>query len=132
MDKRQALAKFLEIEETEIDEENEDTFTIGRNEYLVLTDDEADQKAKEYILSSVWAFNASFLLGHMPNGMSEEMLKIVHEKKSEDCNDQFLELIEDKKHFVEDAISADGRGHFISQYDGEENEQDEFFIYRIN
>jgi hypothetical protein len=34
--------------------------------------------------------------------------------------------------FVEEAVSADGRGHFLSSYDGEENEQDGFYIYRIN
>lgn len=29
-------------------------------------------------------------------------------------------------------INADGRGHFISYYDGNENEQNGFFIYRLN
>jgi hypothetical protein len=41
-------------------------------------------------------------------------------------------LIEDMDHFVSDAICADGRGHFLSQYDGEENEEGEFYIYRTN
>lgn len=34
------------------------------------------------------------------------------------------------------AIRADGRGHFMSSYDGEENEEivegETFYIYRIN
>ena len=34
--------------------------------------------------------------------------------------------------FIEDAISSDGRGHFLSPYDGEENEEGDYFIYRIN
>ena len=32
--------------------------------------------------------------------------------------------------FVDDAIDTDGRGHFISSYDGEEVEAEEYFIYR--
>ena len=34
--------------------------------------------------------------------------------------------------FVQHAIAADGRGHFLSSYDGEENEAGEFFVYRTN
>ena len=32
--------------------------------YMVLTDEEADEKVKEYIKDSVWAFNSSFLSSH--------------------------------------------------------------------
>lgn len=38
----------------------------------------------------------------------------------------------DIDYMTEEAIQADGRGHFISSYDGVEIEQDGFFIYRIN
>ena len=38
--------------------------------------------------------------------------------------------------FVEAAISADGRGHFLARYDSEEREFNNgrmtFYIYRIN
>jgi ferredoxin len=37
-----------------------------------------------------------------------------------------------KEDNVEDAIDADGRGNFISHYDGVENEQDGFYIYRVD
>ena len=30
--------------------------------YMVLTDEEADEKVKEYIRDSVWAFNSSFFI----------------------------------------------------------------------
>ena len=33
---------------------------------------------------------------------------------------------------IEEAIAVDGCGHFIATYDGEENEMDEYFIYRLN
>ena len=32
--------------------------------------------------------------------------------------------------FVDDAIDMDGRGPFISSYDGEEVEAEEYFIYK--
>ncbi len=53
----------------------------------------------------------------------------------ERSNDAVLSLVERTcglDDFVEDAVSADGRGHFLSHYDGEENEQGEYFIYRLN
>lgn len=43
------------IEVEEYDEENYD------NKYIVLTDEEADEKARESITESLWAFNPSFL-----------------------------------------------------------------------
>jgi hypothetical protein len=132
MTKAEALAKYLEVELTDIEEgHDDDTFECGRKEYLVLTDDEADEKAKEYILDSVWAFRPEFLMAHMPEGVTEDLIKAVQEK-CESANPMLLKLIEDQDHFVSDAIAADGRGHFLNTYDGEENESGEFFIYRMN
>ena len=65
-----------------------------------------------------------------------EALEAMQSQKCEGANDAILALIEKTdgglEGFVEDAISADGRGHFLSSYDGEENEEGDFFIYRIN
>ena len=33
---------------------------------------------------------------------------------------------------INEAIEVDGCGHFIATYDGEENEMDGYFIYRLN
>lgn len=105
------------------------------NDYLVLTDSEADEKAKEYILDSVWAFNPSFLAGE--TGIDEEVFTAIQANdRCESNNSAILRLIDDEDSFVESAISADGRGHFISSYDGNENEEnvfgDTYYIYRIN
>jgi hypothetical protein len=43
-----------------------------------------------------------------------------------------LENYIDEDELMKDAISTDGRGHFISSYDGEENEQGDYYIYRRN
>jgi hypothetical protein len=60
----------------------------------------------------------------------------MQSKKCEGANDSILALIEKTDGgldgFVEEAVSVDGRGHFLSGYDGEECEVGEFFAYRIN
>jgi len=47
-----------------------------------------------------------------------------------------VQKLDDIDSFVDAAISADGRGHFMSSYDGNENEEEvngtTFYIYRIN
>jgi len=57
----------------------------------------------------------------------------------ESCNDFLLSLVEKTcgiETFVDDAIRSDGRGHFMSSYDSNENEEtvegETFYIYRIN
>ena len=108
------------------------------NDYLVLEDDEADEKAKEYILDTLWAFNASFIAYH--TDLDEEVIQAIHNNgKCESNNDIFYNLINKLgsiDDFINDAISADGRGHFLSSYDGCENEETingtTFYIYRQN
>lgn len=134
--KEEALAKFLDVEVSDISESRHDEclFESGREEYLVLTDDEADQRARDQILDSVWAFNHSFLCSHSEaiNEIPEEDFQAMQGKLCEGFNKAVLAMIDDVDHFVNDAILSDGRGHFMSSYDGEENESGEFFIYRTN
>ncbi len=121
---------------TEVEEIGEDE---ERNGYIVLTDEEADEMAANYIKDSLWAFNASFLASE--TGYPEEIFTAM-QNKCEDANDAIYSLIDSNKSdtdinsFIEAAISADGRGHFMSSYDGNENEQSingaYFYIYRMN
>lgn len=104
-------------------------FSAHGNEYIVCGDDEARELAEEYIAESIWAFNASFIANHLGIPDAEEMIKAFQESKCEGCNETFRTLIDntgagfDGPHgFAADAIHADGRGHFISSYDGEEHE----------
>lgn len=133
MSKKEALTKFLEIEtdEIEVNQYNEAILEANGHEYLVCTDEEAGEEAKERILDSIWAFNPEFLRAHLPDGMTEDVIKTI-QTLCEGANEPLKAMIEDIDHFVDDAISTDGRGHFISGYDGEENEEDEYFIYRVN
>jgi transcriptional regulator with XRE-family HTH domain len=144
MEKAQALAKFLEIsiEDLEIPEDTELPFVVldtGAN-YAVLTEEQADARAKEEILESLWAFNADFVISHCKNyndmdqwefNSAVESLRHAQENCCENANGLVRALIADIDEFVEDAIDADGRGHFIAYYDGVENEQDGYYIYRV-
>lgn len=132
-----ALAKYLDVNPSELSESSydESLIELGNQEYLVLTDSEADERCAEYIKESLWAFNASFIIDHSRAEWSEELEKSIQETQSKLCEsaNSFVEaLIDDLNAFIQDAIGADGRGHFLSSYDGEENEQDEYFIYRQN
>jgi hypothetical protein len=128
---KQELDGSIELEGDGIYGEGEG-FSVCRREYSVLTDAEADSAAYAYIKESLWAFNTSFILAHskLP-AEAEEMIRSFQEK-CEGANETILALIVDLDHFVEDAICADGRGHFLSSYDGEEVESGQFYIYRNN
>lgn len=121
--------------------ENYNTFEVIGNEYKVLTDEEADNEAKESILNSLWAFNAYFILEHTDfyrtayNYECEkftEALQMMQDSLCESANSIVKALIYDLDVFVDDAIDEDGRGHFISYYDGKENEHNGLYIYRID
>lgn len=129
------LAEFLNVSKDEAQN------LIDNEDYLVLTDEEADQRASDEILNSLWAFNADFILQHnqkMQNvcasewDAAKESLEHAQSIQCESLNGLVLALIDDINEFCEDAIYADGRGHFISFYDGEENELNGLFIYRMN
>ena len=133
----EALASFLGIDLDEVNTSSHrqydmPIFEVGNQEYLVCTDEEADAAVKEYIEQSVWAFNASFLASM--TGVPEEAFSSLG-TQCESANDWVLHLIEKTcsiDDFVEAAVSADGRGHFLSGYDGNENESGEYYIYRTN
>ena len=133
--KAKALKQYLEdqqCDESEImealeDYDNEDTVTVNGEELLILCDDEADEKCEEYILDSLWAFNADFIASHVSNDRIDDYSELVKsisaiQEQCEGANSAVKAMIDDLDEFVKDAISADGRGHFISHYDGEEFE----------
>jgi hypothetical protein len=131
-----ALAKFENVSILEIGTDNieDDELEVSGITYLVLTDEEADEKATEYIRDSLWAFNAEFLASY--TNLPEEMFMAVQDQ-CEKANDAILRCVE-KMGSVEDfalqAIAADGRGHFLSRYDGREDEEEvngiTYYIYR--
>jgi hypothetical protein len=137
-----ALAKFLGIDPEEVtlyggNHYDLAIFEADGGEYAVGTDEEADESTKEYIKESLWAFRPSFLLAScgLPSEL-EEAIGALMEKQCESCNPALLALIEkcgDLDHLVRDSIMSDGRGHFLSSYDGDEIELgNDLYAYRIN
>ena len=56
----------------------------------------------------------------------------MQQELCEDANEIVKAIITDINEFIEDAISSDGRGHFLNGYDGTEEELNGFYIYRTN
>lgn len=140
-EKKLALAKYLDCGSDELTEETYDhygltRFSLGNQEYAIGTDSEADEAAQEYVKDTVWAFNASFILSEcdLPQEL-EDAIKAFQSDKCESANDALLALVEkcsSLEDFTQSAISADGRGHFLSPYDGNEDEAGDFYVYRLN
>jgi len=139
--KVRALCEFIECEPGELSLERHDhcglsVYGYGQLEYAIGTDSEADDACEAYVRDSIWAFNASFILEQCE--LPRELASAIKAFQSEECegaNDALLKLVEKccgLGEFTKAAMSADGRGHFLSGYDGNEDESGDFFIYRTN
>jgi hypothetical protein len=139
----QAAAQVMDCELDELREEKYDyyglkVYSYARLEYAIGTDEECDKAATEYIKQSLWAFNSDFVASHTKAGATNGMVKAIKalQVACESSNDDIESLIEDLDEFIEDAIGADGRGHFLSSYDGNEEEikvNGEYcYAYRLN
>lgn len=113
------------------------------DDYLVCNEIEADKTVKERITEELWAFRASFIRSHMsykPEPREADRVeKAIEEMQSKLCESAqpiIRSMIKNVDHFIADAISTDGRGHFLASYDGEEIEHDYngeiYYIYRLN
>ena len=128
--KIQTMAELVEcdVDQVDVATYDENVFSCGSLEYLILTGEEAYISAQDYIKDSVWAFRPSFLAEH--TGINEDIFELLQDK-CEDSNEVILNSITDIDGFIDDAIDRDGIAHFLSTYDGEEEELNDFFIYRI-
>jgi hypothetical protein len=133
--KQEALAAHLSVELADIEEGyNDNTFQHGSREYLVLTAVETYDQSHEQAKDLLWAFTPSHLAQYMGLDVddAETILKPLQEK-CEGAQDAVVALLRDRvDECVSDAIAADGRGHFLSGYDGEEHEAGGYYIYRTN
>lgn len=140
-----ALAKFLKVLPEELNRiggviNSPTQFELGNGsrQYYIATDSEANDVLREKIRDEVWAFNSDFILSQC--GLPLELagcIKGFQEKEGEGANDALLALVEkcgDLDKFVRDAVALDGRGHFLSSYDGRESEIDfegeTYYIYK--
>lgn len=142
-EKKDALVKFLReqygwdvkdakyigrgrIDVYDGDSPNGEVFFVG-------TDFEADEECRKQIREDLWAFNPEFLVNyiHAYEEMDtrrgrEAFVKHLGEMLGdlcEDANEVVFALIggnEGYAELAEDAMEADGRAHFLADYDGEE------------
>lgn len=135
-----ALASFLGEDPDTITAGHGDEFEHGRCAYLVLTDEEASERADAAVRDSLWAFNVSFLSDYVPALRDAAAAKAWQEMQGKLCENAgplAEALLGDKlDDAVAGAVTADGRGHFLSGYDGAENsvtvDGATFYIYRTN
>jgi hypothetical protein len=84
---------------------------LRQQDYLVYTDEEADEAVRDYIEEMVWAFTPSFLQAH--TGVDADAIAKIQEM-CEGANEPLKAMIKDFDHFVDDAVSSDGRDNFSS------------------
>src|SRR5665647_1967669 len=113
-----------DVEELKYDNYGLKVFSNGGEEYAIGSDDEATEAVTAYIKDSVWSFRPEFIASQTKAGATNSMIKAIAalQEACEGCNDDILSLIEDINDFIEDAVSSDGRGMFLSPYDSEEQE----------
>ena len=140
--KRAALAVHLDIDADVIAVRDYDDCLFGDSdfgrEYLVLTDEEATQRAIDAARDSLWSFRGAFW-GCYTN-LSPGSVKAIEKAQGILCEDAgpVLAAIVGARldEMLIDAIDVDGRGHFLAGYDGEENAIDHngetFYVYRVN
>jgi len=128
------LSSFLGCDIEHIKVLGDNLFGYLSEEYLVLTDAEADDATHKWIRESVWAFDMSFLESHFNFKCDEKVLASlleIQKNTSENCNALLLALIKDFDYFVSDAVNSDGRGHFLATYDHEEHFFEDYYIYQV-
>jgi hypothetical protein len=131
IEERQAvLADFLDVDFSDVDDGYDNNFGACGHDYKVLTDDEADEEVKKSILSRLYSFRPQFIASELRKFELEEMIAMYIRAKGEDANDAIRALIDDEDAFCQAAVSADGRGHFLASYDGDEWEHEGYYIYK--
>ena len=141
LDKHIGLDKEDKITEDDRSSHDDCLFETDQGDFLVLDDEESDERVKEHVEETLWAFNIDFLKGFLDGALQDEAETILKplQEKCEDGNDAIKALVDwdnQQGDIVDEAITWDGRSHFLSGYDGEEHEvkvnDTYYYIYRVN
>jgi len=122
IERNAAARHFLEDKDTEAAAWDERRYGLAED-WLILSDEEADAEAVESVRRDVWAFVPSFLVSYLPEGVTVDVVETLQQAKYEDAAPAILAMLGQRfEEFASDAIEADGRGHFLSSWDGCEHE----------
>lgn len=133
-----ALSEEFGCAPKDVGEYEDGEYEIDGIDYLVLTDSEADEKVKEYVEKNLWAFSPTFLSSM--TGVDENVFEVLQDHCMCEGSNEAIKLILDAtntsiEEVAEEAIKWDGRGHFLSSYNGEEIEVyadgEFYYCYRI-
>jgi len=136
------LASWLKCDEGEVTQTRREHYWLGvfetpYGEFALGSDLECNVAASKYIEDSVWAFRAAFICEFC--GLPQDFAEVIEAwqaKKCEDANSALVNLVSSMSHwdaFVRFAVQADGRGHFLASYDGDEIELgSNVYAYRID
>ena len=131
-----ALSEEFDTCYSEISYNGDNTWSIACADYMVLTDEEADDKTYEEVENLLWAFNPDFLANI--TGLDVVVFDTLS-KLYEDAQEAIKAIVESTctmDDLVNETIAWDGRGHFLSTYDGNETEirvdGEYYYCYRID
>ena len=133
MTKQQALANFLEVEVTDFEINNDEYILPNGDSYFVLDDLEADEYATSEIEDMLWAFSSDFLASY--TGLHKAVFEALAEgyERSNEAITALINNAGSMADFVQECMDADGRGHFVANYDGDEIElENDYYAYRVN
>lgn len=109
------------------------------DEFLVCSEKGANQRARREIRECLWAFKPEFIdqcTKGILDGRAIEALEKMQKSLCEDANELVFSMLRSFKSFWRAAVAADGRGHFLSRYDGREVsyvvDGTPFYFYRQN
>lgn len=144
-----ALAQYLEVEASDIEKmEGQEYhglnfYEVNGEEWLVGIEEEADAAARSKAKDDAWATNPEFIA--RGTGIDEGAIRAIQTSMYENASEPIRKIIDatwdgGEDAFADELIEEDGRGHLLSGYDGEEQEQfvelggdeDYHLMYRYN
>lgn len=122
--KAESIKAYLELpEDIDVRTNDDNIFDCDGEEWLVLTDTEAEDMVVEYVRELLWAFSHDFLARHCDAIaiIGKGHWEALAASECENMNSMVKRLLgSDLEHVISEAISEDGRGHFLASWDGEE------------
>ncbi|GEM_PF-3836345 len=135
--RKKILAKFLNRPENKIfsGEYGCNSYNDITTNYLILTEEEANEEAQKHVWGLIHTFDIDFLMKYLGKQMTKEKVSELMSKHCDNCLLVMASLMPDYDLFAKEAIRKYGRAHFIcfgdkTEYKVEYNGQ-LYLIYRM-